>query len=119
MSQFYNDGTFVNYGTQLLPISGLAGTLLGTYVAENWSATYPSDKIQIRNQQNGPAGQIFISGFSNGSATLQCGQTGTPVPHNGAKYGLYGSVWVISEIGRTETQGDIVKANVNFDRLIN
>ncbi len=119
MSNFYNDGSYVNYGSVLLAVTGLAGSLLGNYVTENFSVTTPSDKIQIRDQANAPAGQVFVSGFINGNATLQCGKTGTPVPHNGSRFGFGGSVYVLSEIGDTRTQNDIVKASVSFDRVYN
>jgi hypothetical protein len=117
MATFYNDGSF-NHSSAILPITGLDGSLLSNYVAENITITFPSDAIQVRNHLNAPAGQVFISGFANGTATLQAA-TGEALPHNGSKFGFNENVFVISEVGDTRTRGDIYKASVIFAKVYN
>jgi hypothetical protein len=119
MSTFYNDGSFVNFGTAVIPITGINNVLLGNYVAESININFPSEVIEIRNQQNALLGQIGISGFIGGSATVQCGTTGSILPHNGCTFGLYNNVYFVSEVGDTRTQGDIAKSSLTFRKKYN
>ena len=117
MSYFYNDGSY-NYGSAILPITGLGGSLLGNYVAENITVNFPSTVIEIKNQINDPAGWIGISGFVGGTSTVQVG-SGQSLPHNGAVFGFNGNVFALSEVGDNRTQGDIFKAAVSFRKKYN
>jgi hypothetical protein len=117
MASFYNDGA-LSFGSSVLPITGLNGTLLGNYIAENITVNYPSTVIEVRNAINEPAGWVGVSGFIAGSSTLQIG-SGQATPHNGAVFGFNGSVFALSEVGDTRTQADIFKASVSFRKKYN
>lgn len=115
MSAIINDSNFsTNYGTVYLPVTGSAIT--GTFLAENLTVTVPAQTIDLRNNLNEPAGRILIADFVNGSATLQV--TGV-FPSIGSTFGFKNNVYYFAEVGESYAQGDIYKANVNFNKKYN
>lgn len=113
----------IPYGAQVVTI-GVTG-----YVAENATYTEPSTLIERRNENGEATGQVAISGFGQGSMTLQLATSVTQIPTIGATFTFTrngGSATTpstigcfISETGETQGQLDIRKVNVNFRRRYN
>ena len=119
MAQF-NDIN-IPFGSQVVTIGTTA------YVAENITYQEPSTAIERRNEIGDPSGQVLISNFGTGSATLQFATTLTAVPTVGATFTLTRNGGataatigcVVSETSEAYTQLDAKKCNINFRRRYN
>ena len=115
MPAFYNDSAFTtNYGTAYIPITG--ANLTGLCLAENINITQPSQRIELRDDKNAPAGRIQTADFENGNTTLQVSGA---FPSQGAQFGFRGTVYSLDEIGQQFAQGDVYKAAVTFTKKYN
>jgi hypothetical protein len=111
----------IPYGSQIITIGATA------FVAENINYSEPSTLIERRNESGEASGQVVISGFGTGTATLQLATTLTMIPTIGATFTLTrngGATAVtigcfVSETSETYGQLEIKKVNINFRRRYN
>ena len=111
----YNDGN-VPFGAQVVTIGGVS------FVAEDLQITDPSTIIERRDALGNPTGQVIITNFSNGTATLQYASTATTILTIGATFTItrndsttFSSV--ISQVGEPQKQTDAHKAAINWRKV--
>jgi len=116
------DGT-QSFGIQDSPIT--INTV--TYVMEGASFTYGASRVDINDSNGEPLGATLIPSRVEGSATLQYAAADTANPVIGdeitfatgrAATGTDG-VFVISEVGDAQSQGDYAKCSVSFFKKTN
>src|SRR5689334_15403512 len=113
MSAFKNDGS-IPYASRVVTINSVA------YIAENISVKRPAVIIERRNELNEPSGWVGIADFITGTATLQMASTSTAQPPAGQTFSttfdatIGAETFVITEIDKSESQGDAKKFEVTF-----
>ncbi len=116
MAAAYNDGS-LPYGAQLLNINGVV------YVAEQVDFSRPTKKIKRYNQVGEPSGQVFISDFDSGSATLQIQNSTVQLPPRGFTTNVVfqgtNTNCVVSDVGTPQSQDDTYKVRIGFDKVYN
>lgn len=116
MAAAYNDGS-LPYGAQTLNINAVV------YVAETVDFTRPTKKIKRYNQLGEPAGQVFVSDFDTGTATIQLQNSSVALPPRGMTFNVVfqatNTNCVVSDVGTPQSQDDTYKCRISFDRVYN
>ncbi len=116
MAAAYNDGS-LPYGAQTLNINSVV------YIAEATDFSRPTKKIKRYNQIGEPSGQVFVSDFDSGSATLQLHNSTVQTPSRGQTFNIVhqgqNTNCVLSDVGSPQSQDDTMKVRISFDRVYN
>jgi len=116
-------------GTQSFGIQDSPVTINSiTYVLENASFTYGSNRVDINDSNGEPLGSTIVPNRVEGSATLQystdssstapnptIGQSMVTATTNGRNNANY----IITEVGDAQTQGDYAKCSISFYEQVN
>lgn len=88
------------------------------YVLESASFTNGSSRVDVNDSNGEPLGSVIIPSRVEGSATLQLAAAATVPPEIGDEFTLTGGrnpgVYLITEVGDSQSQGDFAKVNISF-----
>ena len=120
---FINDGDLA-YGSRVLAITNPGvGASAVDFIADDISPDRPSKIAEANNELGAPRGQVGVSTFVSGSATLQLEDSSTNPPQLGATFtedfGWGSETWFISQVGRQETADGLTKVPVQFRKKYN
>jgi hypothetical protein len=101
MAAVHNDQS-VDYGSRTLSINGV------TYVADNFTVTFPTKEIPRTNELDEPSGFVLVSDFTRGTAQLQTGANTT--------YVAVGQTFVTNVANTTNGNYVIQSVEVNDDK---
>ena len=116
------DGT-QSFGIQDSPVTINAVT----YVLEGASYSYGSSRVDINDSNGEPLGATLVPSRTEGSATLQYAEATTINPVVGDELTLAtgraaagtDGVYVITEVGDAQSQGDYAKCSISFYKKTN
>ena len=118
----------VRDGTQSFGIQDSPITISGvTFVMEGASFTYGASRVDINDSNGEPLGATLVPSRVEGSATLQYAEASTANPVVGDEITLTtgragagtDGVFVISEVGDAQSQGDYAKCSISFFKKTN
>ena len=104
--------------------NGTSFTAVGTYVAESFEVTKPTQLAKRYDQANAPKGSVMTEDFMTGTATLQIAtESPTTVPKVGDHFAetVFGTStqFRLTEVGRVESIGALKTVRVTFKQRIN
>lgn len=102
-------------GTQLFGIPDSPVTINSVaYIAEDISINYPTNRVEIKDPNGIPIGQVFLPQVINGTAKLQFAASATIAPVLGSTFTLEGATWYVSNVGKRYSQGAYAYVDITF-----
>lgn len=113
----FTDGTTISVGSLELTINAV------TYVAEDFTLSFGSERIELMDEDGEPTQACLYENTPNGSATLQAAASTTVKPEVGDEFvvasGDATGTWVIDSVGPTLGQRAFRKFSITFNKKIN
>ena len=111
-------------GTQAFGIEASPVTINAVvYILEGMSFNKSASRADINDSNGEPLGSVITPGRIEGSGTIQLATSSTVLPSPGDSMVLSGGrndgTYLVQDIGETQSQGDYVKASVNFYKKVN
>jgi hypothetical protein len=132
--QVINDGQ-IQYGSMTIQIvysvspgstaiSAFA-TVRGTYILEDFTVNRPTKLLRQRDEIGAPRGQVLVSDFTDGTATLQLNDSAANNPQKGDVFSLTLETeigieyWIIGALGAPYKQEDYWKRTLTLHKAVN
>ncbi len=89
------------------------------YIAEDISLQMGQQRVEIKDTNGVPTGQVLIPQVITGSAKLQLATGTTAIPARQGTFTLQGQDFVLENVGVAYTQGAYTYVNVTFVQVLN
>ncbi len=107
-------------GTQAFGIPDSPITLNSvTYIAEDIQLQMGQQRVEIKDTNGVPTGQVLIPQVITGSAKLQLATASTAIPARNEEFTLQGQDFILENVGASYTQGAYTYVNVTFVQKLN